>query len=200
MSFTKKIAASRADAACLPILYLKMSNLTDLTNNSTGFGDRLEAVEEEIKNLIKSPEYRQMLKSGYNNRADLSLGDALLAVQECFNEYYVDSIVEDSPQSKNESDRLGRQGGFTRSISGYVNTDIPILAQLVRENGAELERMTASDKIFLISGLSEQLYESTHNKPSAKLQDSLGQLKQVVRQHHCGKELLKAIAINLITW
>ena len=79
-----------------------MSNLTKLSNNSTGFGDRLEAIEEEIKNLIKSPEYRQMLKSGYNNRADLSLGDALLAVQECFNEYYVNSVVEDSPQQEDD--------------------------------------------------------------------------------------------------
>ena len=61
------------------------------TNN---FADRLSAVEEELKSLIETPEYRQMLKSGYNDRADLSLGDALLAVQECFNEYYVDSVCE----------------------------------------------------------------------------------------------------------
>ena len=71
-----------------------MENLTTLPDNSTGFCDRLEAIEEEIKSLIESPEYREMLKSGYNDRADLSLGDALLAVQECFNEYYVDSVCE----------------------------------------------------------------------------------------------------------
>ncbi len=63
--------------------------------DTKNFANRLEAVEEELKSLMKTPEYRQMLKSGYNDRADLSLGDALLAVQECFNEHYVNSVCED---------------------------------------------------------------------------------------------------------
>lgn len=49
------------------------------------FADRLEAIEEELRLLIQTPEYRQMLLTGYIKRADLGLGDALLAVQQCFN-------------------------------------------------------------------------------------------------------------------
>ncbi len=64
------------------------------------FADRLEAIEEEIKSLIKTPEYRQMLQSGYNNRVDLTLGDALLAVQECFNEYYVNEVCLSDPKQE----------------------------------------------------------------------------------------------------
>ncbi len=59
------------------------------------FLNELEAVEEKLKTLMGTPEYRQMLQSGYNNRADLSLGDALLAIQECFNEYYVTTALEE---------------------------------------------------------------------------------------------------------
>ncbi len=74
---------------------LAMANAIDRVSKPTDFGDRLEAIEKELKSLIESPEYRQMLKSGYSDRADLSLGDALLAVQECFNEHYVNSVCED---------------------------------------------------------------------------------------------------------
>ncbi len=71
---------------------------TDTPIPVDSFADRLEAIEEKLRTLIKTPEYQQMLQSGYNNRVDLSLGDALLAVQECFNEYYVNEVCLDSKQ------------------------------------------------------------------------------------------------------
>ncbi len=64
------------------------------------FADRLEAIEEELKSLIKTPEYRQMILNGYIKRADLGLGDALLAVQECFNEYYVNEVCLSDPKQE----------------------------------------------------------------------------------------------------
>ena len=77
----------------LLIIYMEK---TDTPIPIDSFANELEAVEEKLRTLIKTPEYRQMLQSGYNNRVDLTLGDALLAVQECFNEYYVNEVCLDS--------------------------------------------------------------------------------------------------------
>ena len=39
-----------------------------------------------------------------------------------------------------ESDRLGSKGEMTKSISGYVNTNIPVLAEMIRNYGPELKK------------------------------------------------------------
>ncbi|HIK27969.1 MAG: hypothetical protein N3E45_17060 [Oscillatoriaceae bacterium SKW80] len=60
--------------------------------NDTSFSEQLESVEEALKQLINSPEYQQMLAKGYVGRCDVSLGDALMGVQECFNEYQLSQV------------------------------------------------------------------------------------------------------------
>jgi len=81
----------------LSIIYMEQTNEPIPIKS---FADRLEVIEEELRLLIQTPEYRQMILNGYIKRADLGLGDALLAVQQCFNEYYVNEICLSQPKQE----------------------------------------------------------------------------------------------------
>ncbi|WP_088242346.1 hypothetical protein [Calothrix rhizosoleniae] len=91
-----KNAAPCAGVAYPHNSFTREFNYTYKPMEESKFADRLEAVQEELESLKKSPEYRQMLQSGYAQRCDVSLADAIMAVQECFNEYYVNEVCLNS--------------------------------------------------------------------------------------------------------
>lgn len=58
-----------------------------IESNNTSFLEALQIVRNQVKALIASSEYQKLLSTGYLERCDIPLQGAVMAVEECSQDY-----------------------------------------------------------------------------------------------------------------
>ncbi|NEO74722.1 MAG: hypothetical protein F6K52_36055 [Moorea sp. SIO3H5] len=86
----------------------------------------------------------------------------------------------------------------SQTIGDYVDTNIPVIAQMQQEYGSRLEKLTQEQKIHLLSQLCDDISITNSEFISLDITYKLGEeLKKSLTEHQDVIDLIKAIASNL---
>lgn len=87
---------------------------------------------------------------------------------------------------------------MSKPIGHYVDTNIPVVGDIEREYGSNLEGMSERDKLFLVNDISgDLLYNIIGSEPESKTREFACRLRDEITEYTDAISLLKAIINNL---